>query len=64
MGLRGARRESLVANPVYEQIRLQRNQVDVDLAAVNGQVADRSARIQDMRSRMETMPQVEASWHS
>jgi polysaccharide chain length determinant protein (PEP-CTERM system associated) len=53
-------RGSLVANPVYEQIRLQRNQVDVDLAAVNGQVADRSARIAEMRSRMETMPQVEA----
>lgn len=53
-------RGSLIANPIYEQIRLQRNQVDVDLAAVNGQVADRVARIQDMRSRMETMPQVEA----
>jgi polysaccharide chain length determinant protein (PEP-CTERM system associated) len=53
-------RGSLVANPVYEQIRLQRNQVDVDLAAVNGQVADRTARIQEMRSRMETMPEVEA----
>ena len=53
-------RGSLVANPVHEQIRLQRNQVDVDLASVNGQIADRSARIAEMRSRMETMPQVEA----
>ena len=53
-------RGGLVANPVYEQIRLQRNQVDVDLAAVNGQIADRSTRIAEMRSRMETMPQVEA----
>ena len=53
-------RGSLVANPVYEQIRLQRNQVDVDLAAVNGQIADRSARIENMQSRMETMPEVEA----
>jgi polysaccharide chain length determinant protein (PEP-CTERM system associated) len=53
-------RGSLVANPVYDQIRLQRNQVDVDLAAVNGQIADRMARIQEMRSRMETMPEVEA----
>jgi polysaccharide chain length determinant protein (PEP-CTERM system associated) len=53
-------RGSLVANPVYEQIRLQRNQVDVELAAVNGQIADRSARIQDMESKMETMPEVEA----
>ena len=53
-------RGSLVANPAYEQIRLQRNQVDVDLAAVNGQIADRSARIQEMQSRMQTMPEVEA----
>lgn len=53
-------RGSLVANPVYEQIRQQRNQVDVDLAAVRGQIADRSARIQQMQTRMETMPEVEA----
>jgi polysaccharide chain length determinant protein (PEP-CTERM system associated) len=53
-------RGSLVANPVYEQIRLQRNQVDVELAAVHGQIADRAARVRDMKSRMETMPEVEA----
>ena len=53
-------RGSLVANPVYEQIRLQRNQVDVELAAVRGQIADRAARVRDMKSRMETMPEVEA----
>ena len=53
-------RGSLVANPVYEQIRLQRNQVDVELAAVGGQIADRAQRVQEMRSRMETMPEVEA----
>ena len=34
---------SLAANPVYEQIRVQRNQVDVDLAALRGQIADRRA---------------------
>ena len=53
-------RGSLVANPVYEQIRLQRNQVDVELAAVRGQTADRAARVRNMRSQMETMPEVEA----
>jgi polysaccharide chain length determinant protein (PEP-CTERM system associated) len=53
-------RGSLVANPAYEQIRLQRNQVDVELAAVGGQIADRAQRVRDMRSRMETMPEVEA----
>jgi polysaccharide chain length determinant protein (PEP-CTERM system associated) len=53
-------RGSLVANPVYEQIRLQRNQVDVELAAVRGQIADRAARVRDMKTRMETMPEVEA----
>jgi polysaccharide chain length determinant protein (PEP-CTERM system associated) len=53
-------RGTMVANPVHEQIRLQRNQVDIELAAVRGQIADRSARVRDMKSRMETMPEVEA----
>jgi polysaccharide chain length determinant protein (PEP-CTERM system associated) len=51
---------SLAANPVYEQIRVQRNQVDVDLAALRGQIADRTRRIADMQRRVETMPEVEA----
>ena len=53
-------RGGLVANPVYEQIRLQRNQVDVELAAMREQVAERNARVNDMRSKMATMPEVEA----
>ena len=50
----------LAANPVYEQIRVQRNQVDVDLAALRGQIADRTRRIAEMQRRVETMPEVEA----
>jgi polysaccharide chain length determinant protein (PEP-CTERM system associated) len=53
-------RGGMVANPVWEQIRLQRNQVDVDLAAIGGQIAERSARLNEMRAKMETMPAVEA----
>jgi len=51
---------NLAANPVYEQIRLQRNQVDVDLAALRGQIADRTQRIAEMKRWLETMPEVEA----
>lgn len=51
---------SLAANPVYEQIRVQRNQVDVELAALRGQIADRNRRIAEMQARVETMPEVEA----
>lgn len=51
---------SLAANPVYEQIRVQRNQVDVELAALRGQIADRNRRIAEMQTRVETMPEVEA----
>jgi polysaccharide chain length determinant protein (PEP-CTERM system associated) len=51
---------SLATNPVYEQIRVQRNQVDVDLAAMRGQIADRMRRIAEMQQRVETMPEVEA----
>jgi len=53
-------RGNMVANPSWEQIRLQRNQVDVELAAVGGQIAERTARVNQMRSRMETMPEIEA----
>jgi polysaccharide chain length determinant protein (PEP-CTERM system associated) len=51
---------SLAANPVHEQIRVQRNQVDVDLAALRGQISDRTRRIAEMQRRVETMPEVEA----
>jgi polysaccharide chain length determinant protein (PEP-CTERM system associated) len=51
---------SLAANPVHEQIRVQRNEVDVELAAIRGQISDRSRRIADMQARVETMPEVEA----
>jgi polysaccharide chain length determinant protein (PEP-CTERM system associated) len=51
---------SLAANPVYEQIRVQRNQVDVELAALRGQITDRTRRIAEMQARVETMPEVEA----
>jgi len=54
-------RGGLMTNPAYEQIRLQRNAVDVELAAVQGQIADRTARIENMRSKMFTMPEVEAA---
>jgi len=51
---------SLAANPVHEQIRVQRNQVDVELAALQGQIADRTRRIAEMQKLVETMPEVEA----
>jgi polysaccharide chain length determinant protein (PEP-CTERM system associated) len=51
---------SLAANPVHEQIRVQRNQIDVELAALRGQIADRARRIAEMQTRVETMPEVEA----
>jgi len=51
---------SLAINPVYEQIRLQRNQVDVDLAVVQGQIAERAQRVGEMQGRVERMPEVEA----
>ena len=50
----------LAINPVYEQIRVQRNEVDVDLAAVQGQIAERTLRVGEMQGRVEGMPEVEA----
>lgn len=51
---------SMAANPVFEQIRLQRNQVDVDLAAVQGQIAEHARRVREMQGSVERMPEVEA----
>jgi polysaccharide chain length determinant protein (PEP-CTERM system associated) len=50
------------ANPVYQSIQLQLNQVDVEIASLRRQIADHQARIAEMRNMLDTMPQVEAEY--
>jgi polysaccharide chain length determinant protein (PEP-CTERM system associated) len=52
----------LAANPVYQGIRLQLSQADVEVAAARQQVADQQARIDQLRKMINTAPAVEAEY--
>ena len=52
----------LAANPVYQGIRMQLSQADVEVAADRRQVADRQARIAELRKMINTAPEVEAEF--
>jgi polysaccharide chain length determinant protein (PEP-CTERM system associated) len=50
------------ANPVYQSIQLQLNQVDVEIASLRGQVRQHQAKAADLRKRLDIAPQVEAEF--
>jgi polysaccharide chain length determinant protein (PEP-CTERM system associated) len=52
----------LSANPVYQGMKLQLSQVDVEVAAARQQVADQEAKIAEQRKMINTAPQVEAEY--
>jgi len=52
----------LSANPVYQGMKLQLSQVDVEIAAARQQVADQERKIADQRKMINTAPQVEAEY--
>jgi polysaccharide chain length determinant protein (PEP-CTERM system associated) len=52
----------LAANPVYQGIKLQLSQADVEAAAARRQVADREGRIAELRKMINTAPAVEAEY--
>src|SRR5256885_1393269 len=52
----------LAANPVYQGIKLQLSQAEVEVAAARRQVADREGRIAELRKMINTAPQVEAEY--
>jgi polysaccharide chain length determinant protein (PEP-CTERM system associated) len=49
-------------NPVYQSIQVSLNQLDVEIAALRGQVADRERRAAEMRKLADTAPDVEAEF--
>lgn len=59
-GEAGSGELNLAANPVYQSIQIKLNDVDVQLAAVRGEIADREKRIGEFRSMMNVAPDVEA----
>ena len=52
----------LAANPVYQGIRMQLSQADVEVAALRRQVSDQQARIEETRKMINVAPEVEAEY--
>lgn len=60
--LRAAMASGVAANPVYQQIQLQLNQTNVEIAALQRQIADGEARIRELQNLVDTVPEVEAEF--
>jgi polysaccharide chain length determinant protein (PEP-CTERM system associated) len=52
----------LASNPVYQGIKLQLSQIDVEVAGARQQVAGQEAKIAEQRKMINTAPQVEAEY--
>lgn len=48
------------ANPIYQSIQIALNETDVEISALRGELADYNARIAELRSVADTVPEVEA----
>jgi polysaccharide chain length determinant protein (PEP-CTERM system associated) len=51
---------SLDMNPVYQNLRLALSQADADLAALRGQIQAQQTSINELRGRVNAIPEVEA----
>ncbi len=54
----------LAVNPVYQGIKLQLSQADVEVATARQQMNDQQARIDQLRKMINTAPEVEANYAS
>jgi polysaccharide chain length determinant protein (PEP-CTERM system associated) len=52
----------LAANPIYQGMRLQLSQADVEVAAARQSVTDHEARIDQLRKMINVAPEVEAEY--
>jgi len=52
----------LAANPVYQGMKLQLSQIDVEVAAARQKVRDQEAKIAEQRKMINTAPEVEADY--
>jgi polysaccharide chain length determinant protein (PEP-CTERM system associated) len=50
------------ANPVYQSIQLQLNQVNVEIAGLKGELATHQQKVTELRQMLDTTPQVEAEY--
>jgi polysaccharide chain length determinant protein (PEP-CTERM system associated) len=51
---------SVASNPVYQNLQIKLNDLEVQMAASRGEVADRQRRIDEFRKMMNVAPDVEA----
>jgi polysaccharide chain length determinant protein (PEP-CTERM system associated) len=49
-------------NPVYQSVQLALNQVDVEIADLNTELAQRESKVTELRRYVDTAPQVEAEF--
>ncbi len=47
-------------NPVYQQMKIQHSQVDVELAELNAQYADQQKVVRNLKQKVDTIPDIEA----
>jgi len=52
----------IAGNPIYQGMKLQLSQIDVEVAAARQQVADQQRKIAELRKTINTAPQVEAEY--
>jgi polysaccharide chain length determinant protein (PEP-CTERM system associated) len=52
----------VTSNPIYQGMKLQLSQIDVEVAAAREQVADQEKKIAEQRKMINTAPQVEAEF--
>lgn len=52
--------DAVETNPVYQQMRIALGEADAELASVRVRVQDYEARIQELQSMVDTLPQIEA----
>jgi len=57
-----AAQTGLAASPVYQNLQLQYDQVGVEIAGLQADVANRRQRVASLRSMMNTAPEVEAQY--
>jgi polysaccharide chain length determinant protein (PEP-CTERM system associated) len=57
-----AARTGLSASPVFQNLQLQYNQVEVEIAALRADIGDREKRVASLRSLINTAPEVEAEF--
>ncbi len=57
-----AARTGLAASPVYQNLKLQYDQVGVEIAGLRAEIANHQQRVASLRSMMNTAPEVEAQF--